>query len=175
MKPPQVGEGLAYSGDSPPDRRVMVERYLALAQTFGVKNLEIVFSKTFYTSQFWSPNRIIISRADADGPTIEHVLDHELAHAVDRVRRSRPSKGFHDEVFYMTLLEVIRARGGNPADHDWPNEYRCVWLLAARDGLTTKAWERRPKREYYFENGVRLVRWVNQPPEPVPARRRSAS
>jgi hypothetical protein len=169
----QKYEDLPFSGDSPPDSRAVVERYLTLAETFGVKKLTIVFSP-MWGSRFEPRQnpRIVIGRADDH--MIEDALDHELAHAVDYVRRSW--NGHHDEVFYKTLLEVIRARGGNPAtDHAWHREYRCIWLLAARDGLTTKAWERRPKLEYYIENGFRRTRWVNQPPEPVPTRRRRAS
>lgn len=69
-------------------------------------------------------HRIVIGRAD--DLMIEDALDHELAHAVDHVRRPEPArmlyraplvKSRHDDVFYKTLLEVIRARGGNPTDH----------------------------------------------------------
>ena len=160
-------------GDSPPEHGAVVERYLTLAETFGVKKLTIVFSETAHSSQFRfrAAHSIIISRR-AHGHMIEDALDHELAHAIDYLRRSR-NMGHHDETFYQTMLEVIRARGGNPADHLWQHEYRCLWVLAARDGFTTQAWERRPKPEHYFENGFRRTRWVNRPPEPVPVRRAS--
>jgi hypothetical protein len=122
---------------------IMIQEILQdVAEYFEVK-LPAYRISTGQAGNYRPKRRLITIPKNDEGVYRKYVTVHEMAHHVDHsINTDRKGRTWHDEHFFLILVDIVTLVYDKVSDYPWYKEYRGIYARACRRGFSKRGLNR---------------------------------